>query len=105
MDRLDEYVSKAAALDAFLSPKVPEAMSLIVVGWKKEDLHNRYMVTDRCGVTIGEGIGLPDALSSRRDDVLAVLDAATTEKLMKQFSENSKHQLSHRVRGTRPLPA
>lgn len=103
MDKLDEYHNKQASLRAFLEPHVPEGMNLTVVGWHKEDLHNRYIVSDRFGISIGEGIGLPDAKSTRTDDVLAVFDAATAGKLMLQYCDKSKHKLSHLIRGTKRL--
>lgn len=103
MDKLDEYLDKAASLNAFLQPHVPETMTLTVVGWHKEDLHNRYLITDRVGISIGEGIGLPDARSSRTDDVLAPLDATTAGTLMRRYCDMSRRVLSHRISGQKRL--
>jgi len=101
MDKLDEYPNKQGALDAFLRLHVPERMNFTVVGWHKDDIHNRYLVTDRFGISIGEGFGLPDEKSSRTVDVLAVLDAATAARLMTQYSDKAKHKLSHRIVGAK----
>lgn len=103
MDKLDEYADKAASLNAFLQPHVPESMTITVVAWHKDDLHNRFVVTDRWGISIGEGIGLPDAKSSRTDDVLAPLATATAESLMRKYCDKAKQKLSHRISGKKHL--
>jgi hypothetical protein len=103
MDRLDQYHDKHASLKAFLEPHVPDGMKVTVVGWDKDDLHDRYLVADRFGISIGEGIGLPDARTNRPEDVLALVDATTAGKLMLQYCDQSKHKLSHGIRGTKRL--
>jgi len=103
MDKLDEYVDKAAALDTFLSPQLPEKMAISVTGWNKDDLHNRYVITESFAIMLGEGLGLPDSRSSRPDDVLALVDEATASELMSRYGNKAKHQFSHRVVGTKRL--
>jgi hypothetical protein len=103
MDKLDDYSDKTAALDSFLSPHIPESMSISVVGWHKDDLHNRFVVTDCFGIMLGEGLGLPDSRSSRTDDVLALLEVATANELMSRYGNTGKHRLTHRVVGTKRI--
>jgi hypothetical protein len=103
MDKLDEYADKAAALNTFLSPQVPERMTLSVVGWHKDDLHNRFVVTDCFAIMLGEGLGLPDSRSSRTDDVLALVESATAAELLGRYGNKAKHQFTHRVVGSKQL--
>ena len=103
MDKIDEFPDKAASLNSLLSPHIPEKMSVTVVGWHKDDLHNRYVLADCSGVMLGEGLGLPDPMSSRTDDVLALLDATTSKDLMSRYGNISKHRYSHRVKGVKTL--
>lgn len=100
MDKLDEYADKAAALNSFLAPHIPENMFLSVVGWNKDDLHNRYVITDSCGIMLGEGLGIPDSRSTRTKDVLALLDNGAASELMTQHGNKGKHLFFHRVAGT-----
>lgn len=101
MDKL-EFADRAASLNARLQSLVPDKCHFTVIGWHKDELHNRYLITERSGIMLGEGFGLPDEKTSRPDDVLTMLDAATATALMKQFGVKAKHQLTHRISGTRP---
>jgi hypothetical protein len=101
MDKLHDFHDMQGALDGHLRVHVPERMNFTVIGWQKDELHNRYLITDRYGISIGEGFGLPDEKSSRIDDVLAVLDATTAARLMTQYSDKAKHKLSHRIVGVK----
>jgi len=101
IDKLEEYADKSAALNSFLASHIPLPMTITIVGWHKDDLHNRYIISDRGGVQIGEGLGLPDARSSRVTDTFALLDDSTAGQLMDQYCNVAKHKFTHRVRGTK----
>jgi hypothetical protein len=106
-DKLDEYLNKSASLTALLAGSIPVGMRLDIVAWHKDDLHNRYLITDRFGIQVGEGFGMPDDKSSRTGDVLTVLSESTSGQLLKQFckpTNAAKHLLRCRVTGTRKIP-
>jgi hypothetical protein len=105
-DMLDQYGDKSASLTAFLADIIPVGMRLNVVTWHKDDLHNRYLITDRCGLQVGEGFGLPDDKSSRTDDVLTMMSDVTAGQLMEQYckpKDAAKHLLRCRIVGIRKL--
>jgi hypothetical protein len=74
-----------ASCTAWLRDVVPSGMSITVARWNHDDLHNRYILTDRGGIQIGEGLDEANDQSTRTEDVLTLLSAATAEQLMERY--------------------
>jgi hypothetical protein len=49
------------------------ASRLTIASWNHDDLHNRYILTDRGGILIGEGLDQANQNSNRIDDVMTLL--------------------------------
>ena len=91
---------------AHLQDVIPVGMRLTVARWKHDDLHNRYILTDRGGVFIGEGLDEANEKSTRTDDVLTLLSPETAADLMGQFCGPEGHArqlLRHPVAGRRKV--
>lgn len=76
-------------LDQRIKPLLPSNVKLTVVRWKKSEMHNRYILTDRGGVMFGHGLGVADGNTATHDTV-SVLDDQTCENLMVAYSQNGK---------------
>jgi hypothetical protein len=94
-----------AACNAHLQDIVPVGIRLTVVRWNHDDLHNRYILTDRGGIQLGEGLDAANTRSSRTDDVLTMLAPATAAALMERYcgAEGRAKQLPprHEIAGRR----
>ncbi len=103
-DKLNDFVDAQASLNAKLAPLIPAGNRVSVVNWPKEDVHNRYLLTDKAGIQIGEGLGLPDERSNRRDDTLSFTDKETTDKLIEKYKRKRPGQATYLVDGTMRIP-
>ena len=80
-------------------------MMFTIVQWNHDDLHNRYIITDRGGIQVGEGLDEAHAASTRSDDVLTIISLATAAKLMDRYCgsvDKAKQLLQHRIIGRKP---
>jgi hypothetical protein len=82
---LDDAPDFRAACEAHLQDVIPLGMRLTIARWNHEELHNRYILTDRGGLSIGEGLDEANPKSSRTDDVLTLLSPETAAELMERF--------------------
>jgi hypothetical protein len=82
---LDDAPDFKAACQAHLQDVIPLGMRLTVTRWNHDDLHNRYILTDRSGVVIGEGLDEANEKSTRTDDVLTLLSPETAAELLDKF--------------------
>jgi hypothetical protein len=101
---LDDAPDFKVACAAWLQEVIPIGLRLIVVRWSHEDLHNRYILTDRGGIQIGEGLDEANEKCSRTDDVLTLLSPATAAELLQRFCGppgQAKQLLRHPIAGKR----
>ena len=99
---LDDAPDFKAACDAHLQDVIPVGMRLTIARWNHEDLHNRYILTDRGGVLLGEGLDEANQKSTRTVDVLTLLSPETASELMEQFcgaAGLAKQRLRHSIAG------
>jgi hypothetical protein len=82
---LDDAPDFKAACEAHLQDVIPVGMRLTIARWNHEDLHNRYILTDRGGLLIGEGLDEANPRSTRTDDVLTLLSPKDAADLMERF--------------------
>ena len=85
-----------------LQDVIPVGMRLTIARWNHEDLHNRYILTDRGGVLLGEGLDEANQKSTRTVDVLTLLSPETASELMEQFCGEAglaKQRLRHSIAG------
>lgn len=75
-------------LERWIKPHLPPSVALSVVRWNKDELHNRYIVTNRGGVMFGHGLDQAGAGSITHDTV-SLLDEATCCQLMTDYSDQS----------------
>jgi len=99
-DKLSEFVNPQSSLEAKLGTLVPAGNRVTVVSLPKEDVHNRYILTDTAGIQLGEGIGLPDSLSNRTDDTLCFMDRDTATHLLAKHSQLSANKANYVIVGT-----
>ena len=76
-------------LDTWVRPNLPPNVTMSVVRWEKEQMHNRYIVTERGGVMFGHGLDQDDATPVGHDTV-TLLDNATCAELMQDYSRQSR---------------
>jgi len=76
-------------LDTWVQPHLPSKVALSVVRWDKDQMHNRYIVTERGGVMFGHGLDQDDAIPVGHDTV-TLLEVATCSELMHDYSPQSK---------------
>ena len=69
---------------------IPKGITVRLVRWAYEDLHNRYILTDCGGVAFLEG--LDDAMKSRSrvEDVVVALDQDVSNTLLGQYDTSAK---------------
>ncbi len=65
---------------------IPTGMKVEFVLWQPNDLHNRYVVTDRGAIQFGEGLDQAGA-TGRSEDVVSLLDQAVAMHLLQSFSD------------------
>jgi hypothetical protein len=101
---LDSAPDFKATCQAHLQDIIPVGMRLTVARWNHDDLHNRYIITDRGGILIGEGLDEPNRTSTRTEDVLSLLSQGTAMELMERYCGAialSKQLLRHAIAGRR----
>lgn len=76
-------------LDTWIQPHLPTKVTLSVVRWDKDQMHNRYIVTERGGVMFGHGLDQDDAIPVGHDTV-TLLDVETCAELVQDYSPQSK---------------
>ncbi|MBL8821333.1 MAG: hypothetical protein JNJ77_02010 [Planctomycetia bacterium] len=84
------------ACQAHLENVIPEGMMLTIVRWNHEELHNRYILTDRGGVQLGEGLDEANERSSRNQDTLTLLSQNDSDALLNRYDsvrQNDKTKL------------
>lgn len=99
---LDDAPDFKASCAVWLQDVIPVGMRLTVVRWNHDDLHNRYLITDRGGIQIGEGLDEANEQSPRTDDVLSLLSPETAQELLDRHcgpGGQAKHQLRHPIAG------
>jgi hypothetical protein len=103
---LDTAPDFKAACDAHLQDVIPVGMRLTVVRWNHDDLHNRYVLTDRGGIQMGEGLDQAPDKSTRIDDVLTTLAPMTAAELMERYcgaGGKAKQLVRHQIVGRKTL--
>lgn len=76
-------------MDQWIKPWLPNSMTLKVIRWNKDQMHNRYILTDRGGVMFGHGLDKDDQHPVGRDTV-SLLDDTTCKQLMVDYSDKSQ---------------
>jgi hypothetical protein len=61
---------------------VPAGLTLRIVRWDKEDLHNRYVLTERGGLKFGQGL---DEGTNPPTDVVNLLGERVHEEIWKDY--------------------
>jgi hypothetical protein len=93
-----------AACEAWLQEVIPSGMRFTVVRWYHDDLHNRYILTDRGGIQIGEGLDEANAKFARQDDLLTLFSPEIAAELLERFCGTAglaKQLLRHQIAGKR----
>jgi hypothetical protein len=72
---------------AWLPAHVPAGLRVEFVLWRPDDLHNRYVITDRGAIQFGEGLDQAGS-GGRPEDVVSLLDQAVAVELMQRFAES-----------------
>jgi hypothetical protein len=75
-------------LDQWIKPNLPNGAKLKVVRWTKDELHNRYVLTDRGGVIFGHGLDC-DFGQPASHDTVSLLDDRTCAQLVTEYSPKS----------------
>ncbi len=78
----------AREMEKTILPYLPAATILTIVRWKEEELHNRYILTDRGGVTFGTGLDI-DESANPSDDTVTLLDEQHCLDLLVKYSSES----------------
>ena len=76
-------------LDQWVRPHLPTGVALSVVRWGKDQMHNRYILTDRGGVMFGKGLddGRDDKFTH---DTVSLLDDGVCAELIVDYSIKSQ---------------
>ncbi len=77
-------------LNEKVGPHLPQGLTLTFVRWKKSELHNRYVLTDRGGVMFGHGLDRADGSDAVNHDTVSLLDDETCNSLLQDYSPSSK---------------
>jgi hypothetical protein len=72
-----------------VKPNLPPGTKLKVIRWLKDQMHNRYIITDRGGVIFGHGLNC-DYSHPVGYDTVSLLDDKTCEELRIEYSQKSK---------------
>jgi hypothetical protein len=72
---------------AWMPAHIPAGMRVEFVLWDPNDLHNRYVITDRGAIQFGEGLDQAGP-TGRPTDVVTVLDLAVAEQLFLSFTSS-----------------
>jgi hypothetical protein len=76
-------------LEQHIKPHLLAGAKFSLVRWDKEQMHNRYILTDRGGVMFGHGLDKSDGNATTHDTV-SLLDDQTCAALMVDYSRTSK---------------
>jgi hypothetical protein len=92
---------------AVLPALVPLGLSVKLVRWKQQELHNRFVLTDVGGVSFGQGLDECEG-KEPMEDIVTLLDKAACEQLMNDYRHPSAtpkftHQGEVVVHGRRVL--
>jgi len=79
----------AREMEKSIRPYLPAATTLTIVRWREEELHNRYLLTDRGGVTFGTGLDI-DESANPSEDTVTLLDEQHCLDLLIKYSSESK---------------
>ncbi len=74
-------------LNQWIKPALNNAAKIKFVRWDSEELHNRYLITDRGGVSFLNGLDVDKSPPS--EDVVTILDEETCASLVADYSEES----------------
>lgn len=77
-----------ANLNRWVKPSLPARTQMTIVRWKVEELHNRYILTDRGGVMFGTGLDQDESLPPSEDTV-TLLDTESCSELMVAYSSDT----------------
>ena len=80
----------ASEMEKSIRPHLPSATTLTVVRWRENELHNRYILTDRGGVTFGTGLDIDDS-AVPSEDTVTLLDEQHCLDLLIRYSSLSKN--------------
>lgn len=75
-------------LNQWVKPSLPNATKITFVRWNLDELHNRYLITDRGGVSFLTGLDLDDSVPPS-EDVVTILDDKTCASLLADHSSAS----------------
>lgn len=81
-----------------LAPLIPVGLTLTVCRWNKEDLHNRYVLTERGGIQFGTGL---DEGENPPDDLISLVDSSSYATLWTMFTGAASGPSPIIVRGRR----
>lgn len=79
---LDSAPDFGAACDAHLQEVIPVGMRVTVARWNHDEFHNRYILTDRCGISIGQGLDAANSKSNQTEDTFVLLAPEAAAELM-----------------------
>ena len=88
-----------------LAGMIPKGLRMQVCRWSKEDLHNRFVLTDVGGVAFLEGLDQYTG-DGRKEDVVVLLDRDVSQQLIDNYTigkTNFKLIDECEVLGIRPL--
>lgn len=76
-------------LAKWVKPKLPPGVTLTVVRWNPEEMHNRYILTERGGAMFGHGLD-QDRSNPPGFDTVSLLDDNTCAELIDNYSPHSQ---------------
>lgn len=78
-----------AQLNRWIKPSLVQAMSLTVVRWDQNEIHNRYVITDLGAVMFGNG--LDENLNKPHEkETISIVGESDRLELLEDYSPNSK---------------
>ncbi len=87
-DKNKDIATFTGNLHRRIKPALPASSRLTVVRWRGEELHNRYVLTDRGGVMFGAGLDQDDTLPPTEDTVTLLAEQSCWD-LMADYSKES----------------
>ena len=85
-----DLVTFKLRLDERVEPHLPKNTRMLLVRWNKDQMHNRYILTDRGGVMFGQGLDMADGSFAVTHDTVSLLDQDTCISLLEDYSSQSK---------------
>jgi hypothetical protein len=85
---------------------IPAGLTLTVVRWNHDELHNRYILTDQGGIHIGEGLDQANPKAARTDDLLMLISPPIASQLLDRYcgaEGKAKQLLRHPIVGRRNM--